>query len=114
MTDKTAAIDPMPPREFWRDIQLGDHDTFRRPIRCFSCGAENGHVQMAVEGGEVIGCTVHLHPALVHKGKPHDGLARWGIPDRVLRGRSDRDAKFIVRLEADAQESRTAPLGCTA
>jgi hypothetical protein len=62
-------------------------------IRCYHCRASNGSISVAYADYEVIGESVHLDGNLVNKGKPKDGLPRYGLPDRVLKGKGPRESK---------------------
>jgi len=67
-------------------------------IRCYSCNAWNGTVTFAMPGGVTIGKSVRLHEALVNKGKPKDGLPRYGLRHRTLQGKGRRGTRRDIAM----------------
>jgi len=102
MTTPQAALSPA----YYEEVDWTDENSLS--IRCYHCRAWNGYVSLAHDGSEVIGKTVHLSEELVNKGKPREGLPRYGPPDRVLRGKGPRSSRTagLVRLA----RSVTVPL----
>jgi len=80
---------------------VSDLDTYldgEYEINCAGCQAHNGLIVAHMSRGELIGVTIHLARGLEKRPLDHGGYARFGRPERVLRGKQTRRSNVLAAL----------------